>query len=93
MFGYVKNIGIEKRKGRNNMHPIDSLCKEYEMTRYALSKKSGVRESVFSNLVQKNSSIQNMRLGTLLKISDALDLPIGVLIEKLLQYEKTAPSN
>lgn len=69
------------------MHPIDLLCKEYGMTRYALSKKSSVRESVFSNLVQKNSPIENMRLGTLLKMADGLDLPIGDLIEKLLTYE------
>ena len=73
------------------MHPIDLLCKEYEITRYSLSKKSGIRESVFSNLVQKNSPIENMKLGTLLKMSSALDLPIGDLIEKLLQYENSSP--
>ncbi|PKR82447.1 helix-turn-helix domain-containing protein [Heyndrickxia camelliae] len=70
------------------MHAIDLLCKEYGITRYSLSKKSGIRESVFSNLVQKNTPIENMKLGTLLKMASALDLPIGVLIEKLLEYEK-----
>lgn len=75
------------------MHPIDQLCKEYNMTRYALSKKSGIRESVFSNLVQKQSPIENMKLGTLLKMAAALDLPIGDLIEKLLGYENSAPIN
>ncbi|KHD84230.1 helix-turn-helix domain-containing protein [Heyndrickxia ginsengihumi] len=74
------------------MHPIELLCKEKGITRYALSKKSGVRESVFSNLVQKNSPIENMKLGTLLKMAAALELPIGDLIEKLLKYEKTASS-
>jgi transcriptional regulator with XRE-family HTH domain len=72
------------------MHPIELLCKEYNITRYALSKKSGIRESVFSNLVQKNSPIENVKLGTLLKIADALQVPIGDLIEKLLAYESNA---
>jgi DNA-binding Xre family transcriptional regulator len=73
------------------MHPIELLCKEFNITRYALSKKSGIRESVFSNLIQKNSPVENMRLGTLLKMADALDLPIGDIVEKLLAYENQSP--
>lgn len=34
-----------------------------------------------------------MKLGTLLKMADALDIPIGDLIEKLLNYEKSAPTS
>jgi transcriptional regulator with XRE-family HTH domain len=82
-----KVLGQKVEKDVKDMHPIDLLCKEFEITRYALSKKCGVRESAFSNLVQKNSPVENMRLGTLLKMADGLNLPIGELIEKLLKYE------
>lgn len=44
--------------------------------------------TVFKSSSRK--SIENMKLGTLLKMADALDIPIGDLIEKLL-YMKNLP--
>lgn len=69
------------------MHPIDLLCKEFNTTRYEMSKKTGLRETMLGNLVQRNTAVENLKIGTVIKISNALNIRIEEVISKLLQYE------
>lgn len=74
------------------MHPIDLLCKEFGLTRYSLSKKSGVSDAALANLVTRNTAIDNMKIGTVKKISNAIGLTIDETVMKLEEYEsKQAP--
>lgn len=70
------------------MHPIDQLCKEFGLTRYSLSKKSGVNDSTLANLVTRNTDVDNMKIGTIKKIAKAVGLSIDELVEKLESYKK-----
>jgi len=75
------------------MHPIDQLCKEYDLSRNRLATQSGITESVLSSLTRNNTPIAKMKLGTLLKLADGLSLDIGDLIKKLIEYENNPQSN
>jgi len=70
------------------MHPIDMLCKEYGLSRYKLAKISGVSENTLSKSVIRNTNFRNLKTGTLINISNALDISTDELINKFLQYEK-----
>ncbi|MEC1716582.1 helix-turn-helix transcriptional regulator [Schinkia azotoformans] len=70
------------------MHSIDQLCKEFGLTRYSLSKKSGVNDSTLANLVTRNTDVDNMKIGTIKKIAKAVGLSIDELVEKLESYKK-----
>lgn len=74
------------------MHPIDRLCKEFGLTRYSLSKKSRVSDSALANLVTRNTAIDNIKIGTIKKISAAIGLTIDETIIKLEAYESKKDS-
>lgn len=73
----------------DNLHPIDQLCKEYNLTRYKLSKLSGVAETTLSNLVKRNSSVGRISVDTLHAISIALDTDMDDLYKKLKNFENS----
>lgn len=71
------------------MHPIEALCKEYDVTRYWLAKQSGVAETAFTNAITRNSTVDDMRVGTFRKIANALEEDVEIIIKKAYEYEKT----
>lgn len=73
----------------DNLHPIDELCKEYNLTRYKLSKMSGVAETTLSNLVKRNSSVGRISADTLHAISTALEIDMGDMYKKLKKFENS----
>lgn len=72
----------------NILHPIDYLCKEVGISRYRLAKNMGVAYSTIQSLVSRNSNIDNIDVGTLLKISNAVNLTLDETYAKLKSYEQ-----
>lgn len=71
------------------MHPIDKLCQDFNVTRYQICKDAGLSRTSLDGLVRRNTSVEDMKLGTLIKISSALKISVHELIDKLLQYTKS----
>lgn len=68
---------------------IDDLLKEKNMSRYELSKLSGVPQSTISDLLLGKTNLQQCKVGTLNKIAKALDETIDSLLTKQEnQYEE-----
>ena len=81
----MKVIVNEKKK--HILHPIDCLCKEIGITRYRLAKNMEVSYSTIQSLVSRNSAIDNMDVGTLLKIANAIGLTLDRTYAKLKCYD------
>lgn len=69
------------------MHAIEMLCEEYGMTRYKLSKDSGVSQDYLTAQVRNGKSSLNIKSIYLKKIADALNLSMDELYYKLSKYE------
>lgn len=61
---------------------IDDLLKEKNMTRYELSKKSGVPQSTIADICSGKTDLQQCKVGTLLKIARVLNESVDSLILK-----------
>ena len=72
------------------MHPIEKLCEEYGVTRYWVAKNAKISEGGLSDMVKDKRSIDDIKLGTLRKISETLETSVGVVIEKLYKYEENS---
>jgi len=71
------------------MHPIEKLCEEYGVTRYWLAKNASISAGGLSDMIKEKRLINDMKVGTLSKIAEVLEVEVGFLIEKLYKYEKT----
>lgn len=72
---------------KKELHPLDALLKEYNMTRYALSKH-GIPESTSSHIVNKNIPVDNITVATLVKLANALGLDLEETYARLKGYER-----
>ncbi len=63
---------------------IDDLLNENKMSRYKLSKESGVPQSTISDICSGKTSLEKCSVGTLYKLAKVL----GVTIEALLEANK-----
>ena len=79
---------VINEKKKHILHPIDYLCKEVGISRYRLAKNMGVGYSTLQSLVSRNSAIDNMNVGTLLKIANAINLTLDETYAKLKSYEQ-----
>jgi len=73
----------------DNTHPIDLLCKEYDLTRYRLSKLSGVSENTLSNIVRRNTTIGRISVDVMHALSVGLNIDMTELYHKLKSFEKS----
>ncbi len=61
---------------------INELLKKKKISRYKLSKDSGVPQSTISDLCNGKTSIENCSVGTLYKISKALNVSLDFIMER-----------
>lgn len=74
-------------ENNKQLHPIEKLCEEYGMTRYAFCKKANVTESTISSLVVRNTPIRNIKIGIIIEMSEIFGVTKEEVIDKLLAYE------
>ena len=60
---------------------IDEILKKKNMSRYKLSKLSGVPQTTISDLCNGKTSLMNSSVGTVYKIAHAFDIKIDDLVE------------
>ncbi len=56
---------------------LDILCQNYNLSFYALSKRTGVAQSTISNIRSKNISYKDVRFGTILSICEGLNITLN----------------
>ena len=66
---------------------IDDLLQQSKMSRYKLSKESGVAQSTISDICSGKTSVENCSAGTLYKIARALNVTVDALLEANEQAE------
>lgn len=60
---------------------IDELLREAQMSRYKLSKTSGVAQATISDICSGKTSMKKCSAGTLYKIAKALNVTVDALLE------------
>ena len=60
---------------------IDELLREAKMSRYKLSKTSGVAQATISDICSGKTSMEKCSAGTLYKIAKALNVTVDALLE------------
>jgi len=78
---------VVNEKKKHMLHPIDTLCKELGISRYRLAKNMGVAYSTIQSIANRGTSVDNLDVGTLLKISNAVNLALDETYKKLKSYE------
>lgn len=68
------------------IHPLENLLLEYNMTRYQLSKH-GVPESTSSSIVNRKTKVDDISIGIVVKLANALELDIDGVYARLKDYE------
>ena len=61
---------------------INELLKKEKISRYKLSKDSGVPQSTIADICNGKTSLENCTVGTLYKISKALNVSLDFLMER-----------
>lgn len=69
------------------IHPIDQLLLENKMSRYQLAKVSGLNESTLSNIVNRKTKVDDITVGTLVKIANGLNFDLEETYCRLKSYE------
>ncbi len=64
---------------------IEELLKAKQMSKYRLSKKSGIPQATLSDMCSGKTKLQNCSAGTLYKIARVLDVTVDSIIEADLQ--------
>lgn len=70
---------------------IDALLHEAGMSRYRLSKASGVPQATISDLCSGKTSMEKCSAGTLYKIAKVLNVTVDALLEASAQGESPRP--
>lgn len=70
---------------------IEELLKAKQMSKYRLSKKSGIPQATLSDICSGKTNLQNCSAGTLYKIARGLDVTVDSIIEADLQ--ENLPNN
>lgn len=52
------------------MNWLEKICKEYDISRYRLSKSTGIRESYLSKIVNENITFKNIKVWQYMAIID-----------------------
>lgn len=60
---------------------IDNLLREAKMSRYKLSKESGVAQATISDICSGKASMDKCSAGTLYKIAKVLNVTVDSLLE------------
>jgi transcriptional regulator with XRE-family HTH domain len=60
---------------------IDALLNDAKMSRYSLSKKSGVPQATISDICSGKAELEKCAAGTLYKIAKALNVTVDALLE------------
>jgi hypothetical protein len=67
---------------------LETLCKEYNTTRYRISKDTGISEQTLSTIVNKNIQIENIKLDTAYYvIIEYFGLDLGEVYERFAKEE------
>lgn len=69
------------------MHPIDAILQEYNVTRYAFQKQFNYSKNRFSNLVERNASIDNFQVEIIHDMSVCFGISMDEVYAKLKGYE------
>ena len=72
---------------------IDELLKKYEMTRYRVSKISGINKQTLSE-ANKNENVSSWKVKTVMALAVAIDKTPGETLDELLKIsnsEKPTP--
>lgn len=68
---------------------IQQVLREKELSRYQLSKKSGVPWATLADICSGKTSLSRCSAGTLLKLSAALEIPMEQLVTLTVEAPKT----
>jgi len=85
-------IDSEKMRSEEKLvHPIELLIIDLGFqSRYAFAKKTGVANTTIMSMIQKQTKVVNIKLGTIIKIAESLQLTTDEIIEKLRKFEAGA---
>lgn len=72
---------------------INELLREKNMSRYRLSKESGVAMTTITDICNEKTVLDKCAAGTLYKIAKALDVTVDFLLEKNEVQMKESGSN
>lgn len=75
------------------MHPIDSIAKKYNVTKYSISKIGNISQTGISSAIERNQSIDNFKVKTIIAISKAINKTPGETLDELLNYEEEIRMN
>lgn len=67
---------------------INDLLKEKGVSKYRLSKESGVPQTTILDICSGKTDIEKCSAGTLYRIAKALDVPMEILIEPVAKKDK-----
>lgn len=69
---------------------IDELLKRYEMTRYRVSKISGINKQTLSE-ANKNENVSSWKVKTVMSLSVAIDKTPGETLDELIKISSEKP--
>ncbi|MGM9969994.1 MAG: hypothetical protein ACI35S_06330 [Anaeroplasma sp.] len=69
------------------MHPIDLILNEYGITRYQFNKEYGFSKNRLSNLILRNTPVENLQVDLIHAMSVCFKITMDEVYEKLLAYQ------
>ena len=66
---------------------INDLLKAKNMTKYRLSKESGVPQTTILDICSERTSVEKCSAGTLYRLAKTLDVPMEILIEPAMRRD------
>ncbi|WP_413524206.1 hypothetical protein [Carnobacterium divergens] len=70
------------------MHPIDSIVKKYNVTKYSISKIGNISQTGISSAIERNQTIDNFKVKTIIAIAKAINKTPGETLDELLNFEE-----